>query len=286
MSSAAKVSIIIGVVSFSQFIHGQPAFAQGRFGGRGGRDENRPMSNEEITQRLSRTADFLKKIDANGNGMIDPDEANDPNAKNMLDRIFGRMGKEQHYPMAISEILQGYEAYYRARGSNGGGSTSPGGSPPSGTAPAAGWTSPPGMGFGPPAASASGLTPAALSGGSSNSSASRPAISSVSSAAGSTLTVPPPSSAQQRLRKLRPHCRPRPPRRLFAPSRRIAGHVIPCGCQAGATKAGPFPYCPRAIAQRTTGLVPGKGRQWQRANHHGRVHRQLDAGKAGGVCPL
>ena len=61
--------------------------------------------------------------------MIDPDEASDPQAKNMLDRIFSRMGKEQHYPMAISEIMQGYETYYRARGNtSGGGASGPGSS--------------------------------------------------------------------------------------------------------------------------------------------------------------
>ena len=183
MTSAAKVSIIIAVVSFSQFVFGQVVFGQGRLGGRGGRDDNRPMSADEIAQRLTRTADFLKRLDTNGNGIIDPDEASDPQAKNMLDRIFARMGKEPHYPMAISEILQGYEAYYRTRGNTGGGgSSSPGGPPQGGSSSAAGWTSPPGMGFGSPALPAS-------SGGSSNSSASKPAIV-VLDAGGATSTAP------------------------------------------------------------------------------------------------
>ena len=66
MSSTVKVSIIIGVLSVSQL-----AFGQGRRGGWGGRDANRPMTKEEIAQRIARTADLLKNIDANGNGIID-----------------------------------------------------------------------------------------------------------------------------------------------------------------------------------------------------------------------
>ena len=93
------------------------------------------MSNDEIAQRMARTEDLLKRMDTNHNGMIDPDEASDGMAKGMLDRIFSRMGKEPHYPMAISEILQGYEAYYRARGNTSGGGPNSGGSPPGGPHP-------------------------------------------------------------------------------------------------------------------------------------------------------
>ena len=177
MSSAAKVSIIIGVLSISQL-----AFGQGRREGGGGRDENRPLSNSEIAQRMARTEDFLKRLDANGNGMIDPDEASDPQAKNMLDRIFSRMGKEQHYPMAISEIMQGYETYYRARGNTSGG----GASGPGSSSSAAGGTSPPGTGSGSPATPPPGAA-------STNASTSKPEISGVSNSAGTNVTVPPPS---------------------------------------------------------------------------------------------
>ncbi len=180
MSPAAKASIVIGVLSVSQL-----AFGQGRHGG--GRDENRPMSNDEITQRIARTEDFLKKLDANGNGMIDPDEASDAQAKNMLDRIFGRMGKEPHYPMAIREIMQGYESYYRTRGNtSGSGSTSPAGSPPIGLTPAVGLTSPPGMGFGSPPPPISGSIP-------SNPPAGKSVMPAVSSVVGASITALPPS---------------------------------------------------------------------------------------------
>jgi hypothetical protein len=121
------------------------------------------MSGDDIAQRVARTGDFLKRIDTNGNGTIDAEEAKDPNAKQMLDRIFSRIGKEQRYPVAISEILQGYEAYYRAQaagnasqqGSNfpqrdpRGNYPQPGYSQP--TPPAGGLTSPAGFGFTSPA---------------------------------------------------------------------------------------------------------------------------------------
>lgn len=144
------------------------------------------MSADEITQRIARTQEFLKQADTNHNGMIDPDEASDPQAKNMLDRIFGRMGKEPHYPMAISEILQGYEAHLRARGSTSdGGSSSAASSPQAGPSPATGLTLPAGIGTGSYLASG---------GGSSSSPTSSPVILSVSGTAGANLTVPPPTS--------------------------------------------------------------------------------------------
>ena len=130
------------------------------------------MSSDEIAQRLARYEASLKNMDANNNGKIDPDEASDPQAKNQLDRIFGRIGKEPHYPMAISEILQGLEAYYRSRGNaNGAGASTSGGSPPSGSSSVA----------------------APSSGGYSNSAASQPVNSPVSGTAGTTVTMASPS---------------------------------------------------------------------------------------------
>jgi len=66
---------------------------------------------------VAKTQEFLNGLDANKNGMIEADEASGTGAKMMLDRIFGQMGKQPHYPMAISEITQGYEASLRAGGS-------------------------------------------------------------------------------------------------------------------------------------------------------------------------
>jgi hypothetical protein len=84
--------------------------------------------------------------------MIDANEAADPNAKLMLDRIFSQIGKEPHYPMSISEIAQSYEAYYRSRANSGGGGPSRSSTPQSGSlTTSSGLQSLPGMGFGTPA---------------------------------------------------------------------------------------------------------------------------------------
>ena len=103
----------------------------------------------------SRTERFLRGLDTNKNGMIDADEAADPGAKSMLERIFSRMGKEPHYPVSITELVQGYEGSGRG-GPSGGGPGFGRGGPPSGGPPSvAGFSSPPGMGFGTPTSSGS-----------------------------------------------------------------------------------------------------------------------------------
>jgi len=118
---------------------------------RAGRDNNRPgPGGDDVARRTTRTQEFLKGLDANGNGIIEADEAAAPAAKMMLDRIFSQMGKQPHFPMAITEIMQGYEAGLRAGGNPGGGS---GGAPS-----AMAWTSPPGLGSGPPSPPPGGLS--------------------------------------------------------------------------------------------------------------------------------
>ena len=274
MSSAVKVSIVIAILSFAQLVFGPPAFGQ-RFGGRGGRDDNRPMSSDDIAQRLTRTSDFLKGIDTNHNGVIDADEAADPQAKNMLDRIFGRMGKEPHFPMAISEILQNYEAYYRTRAS--GGSPGPGGSPPGGAPPAAGWSSPPGMGFGATVAPAAGATPATPSGGLPNASdgadGSRrdrdhrdvgPPFRRSAGFAGPRRPVG-SRGAHRTPVKRTPVKRPVRNRALINRAlinRARAGRFVASGYQIRAAQAGPVQDGPRTFARRAARLVPGEGRKW------------------------
>jgi hypothetical protein len=87
--------------------------------------------------------------------MIDAKEAADPNAKNLLDRIWTRMGQQPHYPIAVAELAQALQS----RGSAG----PQRGAPPS-TAPATGLIALPGMGFGTPstAAASKPATPANL----------------------------------------------------------------------------------------------------------------------------
>ena len=87
------------------------------------------MTPEEITQRLTRTEEFLRKMDTNGNGMLDAEEVTSNQAKFMVQRVFSRLGKEPKYPIAISEIKQSLATYYQTRG-NGGGGPPPGNMPP------------------------------------------------------------------------------------------------------------------------------------------------------------
>ena len=87
----------------------------------------------------------LKRFDTNNDGMIDAKEAADPTAKNLLDRIWSRMGKEPHYPIAVSDLAQAFQT----RGPTG---PQQGNSPSTApAAPARATVSLPGMGFGTPA---------------------------------------------------------------------------------------------------------------------------------------
>lgn len=201
MSSALKISIVIAILLVSQVAFGQrgrggfrgggdrgggdyggrgfqrggPDQGSGRFqrGGpdqRGGGDSNRPAPSDDSGRGSSRTAEFLKKLDANGNGMIEASEATDPGAKDVLERVFKKAGMEPHYPVLIADLLKGDASS---------------GSPSSGVAsksPAAGLMSPPGMGFGSPPTSG---------GGSASTSSSTPVTPTFSSTAGANSPTSP-----------------------------------------------------------------------------------------------
>ena len=113
MSSAPKVLIILAVLSLSQLLPAELAFAQGRRGGGGGgwgwggRGGGGPMTADDIAQRLTSTESALKNV-ADANGMIDADAAND-----FTDRIFRRIGKDPHYPVSVADIMKDYEANLR-----------------------------------------------------------------------------------------------------------------------------------------------------------------------------
>ncbi len=205
MSSALKISIVIAILLVSQVAFGQrgrggfrgggdrgggdyggrgfqrggPDQGSGRFqrGGpdqRGGGDSNRPAPSDDSGRGSSRTAEFLKKLDANGNGMIEASEATDPGAKDVLERVFKKAGMEPHYPVLIADLLKGDASS---------------GSPSSGVAsksPAAGLMSPPGMGFGSPPTSG---------GGSASTSSSTPVTPTFSSTAGANSPTSPPSAS-------------------------------------------------------------------------------------------
>ena len=80
-----------------------------RPGGRqgGGRAGNRPPLSPE---------DVLKSLDTNGNGMLEEDEVKNSPARQMIEGLLTRLGIEQKYPIAISEIVKAMENSRRAQG--------------------------------------------------------------------------------------------------------------------------------------------------------------------------
>jgi hypothetical protein len=80
-----------------------------RPGGRegGGRASNRPPVSPE---------DMLKSLDTNGNGMLEEDEVKSSPARQMIEGLLTRLGIEQKYPIAISEIVKAMENSRRAQG--------------------------------------------------------------------------------------------------------------------------------------------------------------------------
>ena len=72
-------------------------------------------SNDAIAERITRLDTFLKRLDSNGNGKIDAEEAKDPQAKLYMERLFSKLGREPHYPVTIADIKRDAEEYYRKR---------------------------------------------------------------------------------------------------------------------------------------------------------------------------
>src|SRR5208282_1551614 len=146
-----------------QVVFGQPSLGQrgggggggwdrGQGGGRGGdgggggggdfrgrRGDNRPMSGDDVANRVKRISDLLNEMDTNHNGVIEQDEANNAGGrKDFLERMISRTGKEPHYPVAISEVVQGLETYYRSQAQSGGGQSPTGGAQQPTSRPASG----------------------------------------------------------------------------------------------------------------------------------------------------
>jgi len=65
------------------------------------------------------SADFLRRLDANGNGMIDPDEQG--RARPFLERISSQLRLDLSRPIPLERISQGFE---RMRQQQSGGSSS------------------------------------------------------------------------------------------------------------------------------------------------------------------
>ena len=92
-------------------------FGGGGFGGRGGQPQDRSAMMEEM----------LKRQDSNGDGMLDENELSNGPGRFMVERVFGQMGIQPTYPIAISSLKQTLENAFQAggrsfQGGRGGGS--------------------------------------------------------------------------------------------------------------------------------------------------------------------
>jgi hypothetical protein len=125
------------------------AFAQGgRFDGAPG---GRAMTPEEIKQRMAWSESFLANIDANRNGVIDPEEAQGQQ-RFWVERVLRRAGLEPNFPMPISQVRDRLTAAYQPAAVNGAAPTSspavagfgpPGAAPGLGSTPSTGWPTAP-----------------------------------------------------------------------------------------------------------------------------------------------
>ena len=119
---------------------------------RGGFDPNRPMTQEEIQQRLERMDGLLQQLDTNHNGMLDADEVSG-GRQQFIEGMLSRAGVELKYPIPLSTIHDAMAKSFQAR------VTQPGTPPPAAPAPSSppGPTGPKAPGFG----EAAGAAPAA-----------------------------------------------------------------------------------------------------------------------------
>lgn len=193
MRTFGKFLVVFGVVLSVQTALGQKDRDRGD---RHSHDDNRPMSADEVTQRVARTEEFLKRLDTNNNGMIEESEANEGPGKYIMGRVFERMGTKPRYPISVSEIKQVTETYYRNRGN---GSSSSGGSSGRSASSSGGSSSTPqpSSGFG----SANSSQPSSMSfGGSSG--ATKPISGSGSSSFSSSGKEPLDPAIEQKIRAL------------------------------------------------------------------------------------
>ena len=116
MQTVAKSILVLGLCLAAGVVFGQGFRGQGfrgeRFGGGRRRGSERPVSADEIPQRVARTEEFLRGLDTNHNGTIEANEVSG-GQEFMMQRLFSHMGIEPRYPIAISEIKQGLTTYYQ-----------------------------------------------------------------------------------------------------------------------------------------------------------------------------
>ncbi len=85
--------------------------------------------------RAARAVEFLRRLDTNGNGMIEEEEATGVQ-RQLLERILGRNGIAVKFPVSIEQVVQAMNSAARSAGN----AATGGGSPPAvaGSSPAAG----------------------------------------------------------------------------------------------------------------------------------------------------
>jgi hypothetical protein len=96
---ARKLLIVLAIMLGASIALGQDS----RGGRKHRRNGDRASANGAARQTDSRTAAFLRRVDTNGNGMIDEDELSG-GAKSIVEGILTRLGIELKYPIALSKI--------------------------------------------------------------------------------------------------------------------------------------------------------------------------------------
>jgi hypothetical protein len=112
MGMSARFALFVVVLLVAQ-----AAFGQGDRGprdrGMGGFSRRNGGSTSE-QDRAARMTDFVRRIDVNGNGMIDADEVN--NGQNSFAaRMLSRSGIELNYPIPISKVVESMTAASRSQ---------------------------------------------------------------------------------------------------------------------------------------------------------------------------
>ena len=81
---------------------------------RGGFDPNRPMTQEEMQQRLERMDGLLQQLDTNHNGMLDADEVSG-GRQQFIEGMLSRAGVELKYPIPLSTIHDAMAKSFQGR---------------------------------------------------------------------------------------------------------------------------------------------------------------------------
>ena len=64
-----------------------------------------------VTNKSSQFEEFFKKLDTNGNGMLEEDEIANSPAKFIVEEVYKELGRQLKYPVAISEVLKAMDDF-------------------------------------------------------------------------------------------------------------------------------------------------------------------------------